>query len=352
MLRSEVGRSPYQSIRLGGYDAAFERARADMRRRDFIKVFGGAGAAWPLLARAQEAGRTYRIGVLTRSPRMGVNYVAFFDELRRLGFVEGQNLTVDARGFAAHSEQFPELAGALVNSGVDALVCGGAAAIRAAQRATQTIPIIGITDDMVGSGLVRSLAKPGGNTTGISIFAPELDGKRMEILIELVPDGRHMAILADASTTTPMQLQALRDVARTRSVDISLHRVTKFDQVIGAIEEAKRSGATSLNVLATPLLNNSRQIIIERTSTLRLPAIYQWPETVKEGGLAAYGPSFAQVGRQNAEQLAKVLRGAQPADLPVQQPTKFELTINLKTAKTLGITVPPSLLARADEVIE
>jgi len=323
-----------------------------MRRRDFIKVIGGTGAAWPLLARAQEAGRTYRIGVMTRSPRMGVNYVAFFDELRRLGFVEGQNLTVDARGFAARSEQFPELAAALVDSSVDALVCGGEAAIRAAQRATQTIPIVGITDDMVGSGLVQSLAKPGGNTTGISIFAPELDGKRMEILIELVPNGRRMATLADAGTTTPTQLQALQDVARTRGVDLSIHRVGKFDEVVDAIEEAKQSGATSLNVLATPLLNTSRQIIIERTSALRLPAIYQWPETVKEGGLAAYGPSFAQVGRQNAEQLAKVLRGAQAADLPVQQPTKFELVINLKTARALGLKVPPTLLARADEVIE
>jgi putative ABC transport system substrate-binding protein len=322
-----------------------------MKRREFITL-AGAAAAWPLLARAQEAGRTYHIGVMTRSPRMGLNYVAFFDELRQLGFVEGQNLAVDARGFAARSEQFPELAAALVNSGIDALVCGGDAAIRAAQRATQTIPILGIADDMVGSGLVRSLAKPGGNTTGISIFAPELDGKRMEILIELVPDGRRMAALADSSTTTPTQLQALRDAARTRGVDLSVHSVGKFEEVVGVIEEAKRSGATSLNVLATPLLNASRQIIIERASALRLPAIYQWPETVKEGGLAAYGPSFAQVGRQNAEQLAKVLRGAQPADLPVQQPTKFDFVINLKTARALGLTVPPTLLARADEVIE
>jgi len=323
-----------------------------VKRRAFITLLGGAATLAPLAASAQEAARTYRIGVMTRSPRMAVNYAAFFDELRRQGFIEGQNLAVDARGFAARSEQFPELASALVNSGVDALVCGGAAAIRAAQRATQTIPIVGITDDMVGSGLVRSLAKPGGNTTGISIFAPELDGKRMELLIELVPDGRRMATLADAGTTTPTQLQALRDVARTRGVDLSVHRVGKFDEVVGAIEEAKRAGAASLNVLATPLLNTSRQIIIERTSALRLPAIYQWPETAKEGGLAAYGPSFAQVGRQNAEQLAKVLRGVQPADLPVQQPTKFELVINLKTARALGLKVPPSLLARADDVIE
>jgi putative ABC transport system substrate-binding protein len=322
------------------------------RRRFITLITGVAGILVPTLMRAQEAGRTYHIGVISRSPRMAVNYVAFFDELRRLGFVEGQNLAVDARGFAARSEQFPELAAALVNSGVDALVCGGDAAISAAQHVTQIIPIVGITDDMVGSGLVRSLAKPGGNTTGISIFATELDGKRMEILIELVPGHRRMAAIADATATRPSQLEALQDAARTRGVDLAIYRVDKSEQVVGAVEEAKRSGASSLNVLATPLLNASRQIIIERASALRLPTIYQWPETAKEGGLAAYGPSFAQVGRQNAEQLAKVLLGVKPADLPVQQPTKFELVINLKTAKALGLDVPPSLLARADEVIE
>ncbi len=324
-----------------------------LARRQFIALIAGAaGTFLPMFVWAQEVGRTYHIGVITRSPRMAVNYVAFFDELRRLGFVEGQNLAVDARGFAARSEQFSELAAALVNSGVDALVCGGDTAIRAAQHATQTIPIVGVTDDMVGAGLVRTLAKPGGNTTGISLFATELDDKRMEILIELVPNGRRMAALADPSVTTPRNIEALKEMARTRGIDLAIYPVGKSEQVVDAIEEAKRSGAASLNVLASPLLNASRQIIINRTFALRLPAIYQWPETAKEGGLAAYGPSFAQVGRQNAEQLAKVLLGVNPADLPVQQPTKFELAVNLKTAKALGLDVPPLLLARADAVIE
>jgi putative ABC transport system substrate-binding protein len=322
-------------------------------RRQFITLITGvAGALLPTLVRAQEAGRTYRIGIITYSPRSAVNYVAFFDELRRLGFVEGQNLVVDGRGFGMPREQFPALAAALVSSGVDALVCGADSGVRACQDATQTIPIVGITDDMVGSGLVRSLAHPGGNTTGISIFATELNGKRIEILLELVPDGRRMAALADAGATTPAQFEALRDAARTRAVDLAIYRVGKSEQVAGAIEEAKRSGAQSLNVLASPLLNASRRTIIERATALRLPAIYQWPETVKEGGLAAYGPSFAQMGRQNAEQLAKVLLGVKPADLPVQQPTKFELFLNLKTAKALGITIPPGLLAIADDVVE
>jgi putative tryptophan/tyrosine transport system substrate-binding protein len=323
-----------------------------MRRREFLGVLGSALALAPGALSAQEPERTYRIGVITRSPRMAANYVAFFDELRRLGFVEGQNLIVDTRGFAARSEQFPDLALALVDSGIDALVCGGDLAIRAAQRATQTIPIVGITDDMLGAGLVGSLANPGGNTTGISILATELDGKRLEILIELVPTVRHIGLLVDSNVTSPQQLSAHQDAGRARSIRISIHRITKADDIVGAIEQAKASGAEALNVLATPLLNAYRQLIIERAAVFRLPAIYQWPETAKEGGLAAYGPSLAQMGRQNAEQLAKVLHGTKPADLPVQQPTKFELVINLKTAKMLGLAIPSGVLAIADEVIE
>ena len=326
---------------------------AAMRRRDFIKAIAcSVAAASPLAADAQEADRTYRIAVISRSPRTAANYIAFFDELRKLGFEEGRNLIVDGRGFDARSDQFPDLAAAAVRTHVDAFVCGGDAGIRAAQRATRTIPIVGITDDMVGSGLVPSLAKPSGNTTGISILATELDTKRLEILIELVPEVRRMAALADPDVTGPKQLQALMEAARAHAVQLSIYRIAKRDEIIGTINEAKTSGAAALNVLATPLLNAHRQLIIERAAVLRLPAIYQWPETAKEGGFAAYGPSFAQVGRQNAHQLASVLRGTKPSELPVQQPTKFELTINLKTAKALGLTVPPSLLARADEVIE
>jgi putative ABC transport system substrate-binding protein len=323
-----------------------------MRRREFIAAIGSAAIFRPFAARAQESNRTYRIGVISRSPRMSVNYVAFFDELQKLGFIEGQNLAVDARGFAARSEQFSELALALVNSNVDALVCGGDLAIRAAQQATQSVPIVGITDDMLRAGLVRSLAKPGGNTTGISILATELDGKRLEILTELTPNARHVAVLADFSVTEPAQLTALENAVRERGNQLSVHRIGKAEDVISAIDQAGASGAQALNVLASPLLNAQRRLIIGRVAVLQLPAIYQWPETVSEGGLVAYGPNFAQMGRQNAQQLAKVLSGMKPADLPIQQPTKFELAINLKTAKTLGLTVPPALLNRADQVIE
>lgn len=323
-----------------------------MRRREFITLLSCAAANWPRAAWAQEFKRTYRIGVITRSPRMAVNYVAFFDELQRLDFVEGQNLIVDARGFAARSEQFSELALALVGSNVDAFVCGGDLAIRAAQQATQTIPIVGITDDMLSAGLVRSLANPGGNTTGISILATELDGKRLEIISELVPNAQRLAALADYNVTRPGQLTVLENTVRERGTQLSVHRVVRAEEIIGAIDQVKASGAEALNVLASPLLNAQRRFIIERVAALRLPTIYQWPETAKEGGLVAYGPSLAQMGRQNAQQLAKVLAGAKPADLPVQQPTKFDLAINLKSASALGLTVSPTLLNRADEVIE
>ncbi len=323
-----------------------------MRRREFVYLLGGVAAVAPLAAWAEESKRTYRIGVITRSPRMGINYVAFFDELQKLGFVEGQNLIVDARGFAARSEQFPELALALVDSHVDALVCGGDLAIRAAQHVTEIIPIVGITDDMLSAGLVHSLAKPGGNTTGISILATELDGKRLEILSELVPHARRIAALTDYNATGPGQLTGLESAARERGVQLSVLRIAKAEEITGAIDQVRASGAEALNVLASPLLNAQRRFIIEIVAALRLAAIYQWPETAKEGGLVAYGPSFAQMGRQNAQQLAKVLAGAKPADLPVQQPTKFDLAINLKTARALGLTVSPTLLNRADEVIE
>src|SRR5262245_52937644 len=323
-----------------------------MRRREFITLLGSM-AAFPLTASSQEAGRIYRIGNLTGSPRGAPHYIAFFDELRRAGFVEGQNLTGDARGFELRDEQFAEIALELVKAQVDAIVCGGDVAIRAAQRATATIPIVALTDDMLGQGFVRSLARPGGNITGISILATELDGKRQEILIEAVPRLRHMAALADADTTRPRHVQALQDAARARGVELSIHRVGKPEEIAPAIDAAKVLGAVALNVLASAFLFNNRQVIMRHVAALQMPAIYQWPEIAEEGGFAAYGPRIVQIFREmRAPLLVKILRGAKPADLPVEQPTKFALVINLKAAKALGLTIPPTLIARADEVVE
>jgi len=299
---------------------------------------------------AQPGNRVYRVAVLVPIPAS--TFTAFFDELRRHGFVEGQNLTVDRRGFDGRYEQFPELVAEMVKAGPDAILCGGDAAIRAAQAATTTIPIVGGTDDMVGSGLARSLSHPGGNTTGVSLLAADLDSKRQEILIDFVPGASRMAVLADTQTTERGRLQAVEDGARGRGVALSIHRVERSEDIAPAVEAAKAAGAAALNVLASPLLHANRHAIIVATTGLRLPAIYQWPDFAKEGGLLGYGPRFSEFFRQWARQLAKVLGGAQPADLPVEQPTKFELAVNLKTAKAIGLQIAPTALARADEVIE
>ena len=225
-------------------------------------------------------------------------------------------------------------------------------AIRAAQQATKTIPILAFTDDLVGEGLVESLARPNGNTTGLSILTTELDGKRQEILIEAVPGIRRMAALADSSTLTEAKARALQEAARARNIDLYIHRIAKGEEIPAAIDKAHALGATALNVFASPMLHGNGRLIMERVAALRLPAMYQWPEMAEEGGFVAYGPRLDQLSDLAARFAANLLRGAKPADLPIEQPTKFELVINLKTAKAMGMTVPEALLVRADKVIE
>ena len=324
-----------------------------MRRREFITLIGCTIVTWSFAAIAQEAGRTYRLGNLHVFPRTAPWYGALFDELRRLGFIEGQNLSVDEHGYGLRVEQLAEHASGSLRPEFDVILAGGDTAIRTAQQATARIPILAFTDDLVGSGLANSLAKPGGNTTGVSLLASDLDGKRQDILLEAMPGLRHIAVLADPNTTAPQELQALQDAARTRGVELSIHRVTRPNEIAPAIDAAKTLEAAALNVLASPFLFVNRQVIIERTATLRLPAIYQWPDEAEQGGFIGYGPRLVQLYRDIvARQLVKLLRGAKPADLPIEQPTRFELVVNLKTAKAIGLTVPESFLARADKVIE
>jgi putative tryptophan/tyrosine transport system substrate-binding protein len=324
-----------------------------MKRREFITLLGGAAAAWPLVARAQEAGRVYRVGSLHTAPPDPPHHVALWDELRRLGFIEGQNLKVDRRGYGLRLDQFEKHAAELVKAQVDVIVTGGDAGVRAAQRATATIPILALTDNMVGQGFVHSLAKPGGNTTGVTILASELDGKRQEILVEAVPGVRRIAALADTNTATQSQLRSLEDATRARGLELLIERVGRPEEIAPAINAVKASGAGALNVLASALLFNNRTIIFDRAAVLRLPAVYQWPEMADQGGLIGYGPRILQLYRDvESRQLAKLLRGAKPADIPVEQPTRFELVINLKTAKAIGHEVPAGLVLRADKVIE
>jgi putative tryptophan/tyrosine transport system substrate-binding protein len=323
-----------------------------IKRREFVTLLGGA-VAWPLAARGQQPGRIYRLGTLNLSPRSAPNHVAFYAELQRLGFIAGQNLVVDERGYGLHVEQLADHAAEIVKAQVDVINATGDLAIRAAQQATTTIPILAFTDDMLGSKFVSSLAKPGGNTTGVSIFGTELDGKRQEILIEAVPGLRRMAALADSNTNTPRQLQALQDAARARGVELSIYEVAKSNEIAAAIDAAKKADAAALNVLASPLFFADRQVIMERATALHLPAMYHWPEVAEQGGLLGYGPRLVLIYREIlARQMVALLRGTKPGDIPVEQPTKFELVINLKTAKAIGLTIPESFLLRADELIE
>ena len=323
-----------------------------MRRREFITLLGGA-IAWPLAARAQEPGRIYRLGVLSLTQRNAPWHVALFDAVKSDGLIAGQNLVVDDQGFGLRVGQLAEHASAIVKAQVDVINAGGDPPVRAAQQATKNIPILGVAEDMVGSRFVASLAKPGGNTTGVRLLSSELDGKRQELLMEAVPGAHRYAALADVNSSSPQRLQTLEEITRARGAELSIYRVAKSEEIAGAVDAAKNSGAAALNVLASTLLYNNRQIILPRTAALALPAIYQWPTVPAEGALIGYGPRLERIyGDIISRQLVKLLRGTKPADIPVEQPTKFDLVINLTTAKALGLTIPPSVLARADEVIE
>jgi len=323
-----------------------------MKRRQFIALMAGEMVTWPFAALAQQVGRTYRLGCLLPRPKDAPPNVLFFDELRRNGFIEGKNLTVEYRVFGLHLDLISQYAAELAKAQLDVIYAGGGVAVRAVQQATKTIPIVGIADDMVREGLVESVGRPNGNTTGISILSTELDGKRQEILIEAVPGLRRMAALADSSTLTETKAHALQEAARARNIDLSIHRIAKAEEIAAAIDIAQVSGAAALNVLASPMLYGNGKLIMDRVAALRLPTIYQFPEMAEEGGFAAYGSRVNQLSDLAVRFIGKLLRGTKPADLPIEQPAKFELVINLKTAEALGVAVPPTLLARADQVIE
>ena len=326
-----------------------------MKRREFITGLAGT-AAWPLTAGAQQAGRTYRIGFLIPSPRNRPPVAALFDELRLNGFIENQNIEVLPGGFDVRDDQLPELAAALIKAAPDVIIAGPELPLRAVQTATRTVPLVGMSEDLVAEGLVASLARPGGNITGISLLSPELDGKRQDILIEAVPGARRIAAMADAKVTPPYHLQTLQNAARSRGIELSIFGVKEPQDIVSAIDAAKASGAEALNFLATPLFSvpgsQNNQIVMDRIAAIRLPTIFQWPETAESGAVLGYGPRFTDIYRQRARIVVKILRGAKPADIPVEQPTRFELVINLKAAKAIGHEVPASLVLRADKVIE
>jgi putative ABC transport system substrate-binding protein len=264
-----------------------------MRRREFI-AFIGVSTAWPFATMAQQPGRTYRLGCLWAIPRDAPITTAFFDELKRLGFVEGQNLKVEFRFFSQHSDLISQYATELVKTRPDVITSAGEETVLALQRATKTIPIVGFVSDTLGSGIVTSLARPDGNVTGLSFLAGEGDGKRQDILIEAVPGLRLMAVLADVNYTKYTKLAALQEAANAQNIEFSVHRVAKGEEIAAAIDGAQASGAKALNILASPLFYTHRHLIMERAAAARLPTIYEFPETAEEGGFAGFGPRQSQ----------------------------------------------------------
>ena len=327
-----------------------------MRRRDFVSLVVGGAVAWPLAAQAQEPGRTYRIGFLLPTNRHSPPVQALFDELRLNGFIEGQNLMIVSEGFEATDDRLAERAQSLIDAKPDVIVSGPELPLRTLQKLTQTVPLVGMTEDMVGEGLAASLARPGGNITGISLLSPQLDGKRQDILIEALPGVRQIAALSDSRVTPPHHLQALQRAAQSRAIQVSVFGVSKPDEIAAAIDAAKAAGAEAANFLATPLFSlpgtRNFQIVMERVNALRLPSIFQWPETAEAGAVLGYGPRFTDAYRQRAQIVMKILRGAKPSDVPVEQPHRYELVVNLKAAQTMGCQLATGLVLRADKLIE
>jgi putative ABC transport system substrate-binding protein len=312
-----------------------------MNRRQFAGGLVAAVALSPAV-QAQPTERVYKVGFLLPSERD--DYDAFLDELRLSGFIEDKNLTLLPGSFNVRRDEVVQRAAMLVNGAADAIVSGPDVYAQTLLKATTSIPIIAMTEDMVSQGLATSLARPGRNITGINLLSPELDGRRQDILIEAVPGAKRMALLADANATSQAHLGRLQKEGQSRGMELTVFSVTKPEEIKSAIEAAKASGAAAVNFLATPLFSvgsNARRII-EHLTELRLPSIFQWPETAQRGALMGYGPSRVALHRQRAQTVAKVLRGANPADMPIEQPAKFELVVNLRTAKAIDHTFLPT----------
>jgi putative ABC transport system substrate-binding protein len=326
-----------------------------MKRREFMLAIGGA-VAGPLIARAQPTAKTWRIGVLeTISPDLNAkNIEALKRGLRDLGYVENQNYVLEYRSADGDSERFPALADELVRLRVDLIVTRGTPAARAAKSATESIPIVmAAIGEPLGMGVVASLARPGGNVTGLSGFVTELAGKRVELLKELRPGTSIAGFFSNmANPVVPPQWEVTRKAAQALGIEVSLLDVRSTDDIPAAFETAVARRVEALLFGIEAVVQANRQLIADLAARYRLLSIYPSREFVEAGGLMAYGVNYPDLYFRAAFLIDKIFRGANPGDLPVEQPTKLEFIVNLKAAKAIGLTVPPLLLARADEVIE
>ena len=328
-----------------------------MRRREFITLLGGAAAAWPLAgARAQQSVKLPRIGILWPNPLAASGHFvdAFRQGLRELGYVEGQNIVIEFRSADGKIERLPDLAAELVNLPVDVIQTATSPTIRAAQQATRTIPIVmGNSQDPVSEGFVASLARPGGNITGQTLFSPDLAAKRLQLLKEIVPTLTRIAVLWNVDDPAlALSLRETLAAAHTLRLEFRSLGVRSPSDFETAFRTATQENAGALIVLEDNLSFRYRAEIAKLANNSRLPMMYGLREYAEVGGLVAYGPNLAQIYRRSAAYVDKILKGAKPADLPVEQPARFELLINLKTAKALDLEIPASLLGIADEVIE
>jgi len=326
-----------------------------MRRRAFIALIGGAAVAWPAVGRAQQRAKVATIGFLgPATPSAASNLVAaFVDRLSELGWAEGRNLTIEYRWAEGQSERYAKIASEFVALKVDLIVTWASAPVLAAKQATGAIPIVFAAQmDPVSVGVVASLSRPGGNVTGLSLQQTDTTSKRLELLREIVTNLRRLAIIGNIDTPgVVLEMGEIERTARALGIDIIMLKVRSAENIAPAIESIK-GRADALYVATDPLVLSNRTQITALSTEARLPTIFGSREYVEAGGFMSYGPNYPDLFRRAAELADKILRGAKPADLPVEQPTKFDLVINLKTAKALGLTVPAVLLVRADEVIE
>jgi putative ABC transport system substrate-binding protein len=324
-----------------------------MRRREFITLLGGAAAGWPLAARAQQPGKVWRIGVLEQeSITLSPNFDAFRQGLRDLGYVEGRNLIIEYRSADGRAERFPELATDLLRVNVDVLVTRGTPAVLAAKKATTTTPIV-MTVNGDPFMVAASLAHPGGNVTGLSNYYSDLEAKGTEVLGELVPGAGLIAGLYNmGNPVVPPEWNQVQAAARKLGIETKLLDIRKSEDITLAFDTASANHAGAIMVVSDALTQDNRALVVKLAAGHRLPAMYGERAFVEAGGLIAYGPNIPDMYRRAACYVDKIFHGASPSDLPIEQPTKFELIVNLKTAKALGLTIPETFLARADEVIE
>jgi len=327
-------------------------------RREFVALLGGAAVLcsylWPLAGRAQQAGKLPTIGFLGAGSlaTWGHWTSAFVQRLRELGWIEGRTVAIEYRWAEGRIERYGEISAEFVRLKVDVIVTSGGAVL-AAKQSTSVIPIVfALATDPVGLGFVASLARPGGNVTGLSSQSTDTAGKRLELLREVVPGLRRLAIMANVGYPgAVLEMGEVHAAARTLGLEIVTLEIRRADDIARAFETLK-SRAEALFVLADPLINTNQARINALAVDARLPTMSGFRDYVETGGLMSYGPNYPDLFRRAADYVDKILRGAKPGDIPVAQPTKFDLVINLKTAKALGLEIPPTLLARADEVIE